>query len=60
MYLGLVAIAAGLTIATGVLASLWITTTLAVWLHYAYILPEEDFLHDQFGTVFERDVEAVG
>ena len=59
MYLGLVAISAGLAITTGVLANLWITTTLAVWLHYAYVLPEEAFLRDRFVAEFEQYARRV-
>jgi protein-S-isoprenylcysteine O-methyltransferase Ste14 len=59
MYLGLVAISAGLAVATGVLANVWITTTLAVWLHHAYVLPEEDFLRDNFGAEYAKYATRV-
>ena len=35
------------------------TTTLAVWLHYAYVLPEEAFLRDRFGAEFEQYARRV-
>jgi protein-S-isoprenylcysteine O-methyltransferase Ste14 len=59
MYLGLVAIALGLTVATGVLANIWISVAFAIWLHYAYVLPEERFLRDQFGASYDAYCERV-
>ena len=53
MYLGLVAISAGAVLASGVLPNIWIPAAYAVWLHYAYGLPEEQFLRGQFGSAFE-------
>lgn len=54
MYLGLLAISVGVTLASGVLSNLWITASLALWLQYAYVRPEESFLHERFGPEFER------
>lgn len=54
MYLGLVAICAGVTLATGVFANLWISVALAVWLHHAYILREEEFMRARFGAEYEE------
>jgi len=59
MYLGLVAIALGLSLATGVLANMWSAVTLAVWLHYAYVLPEEKFLRDHFDTAYDEYSKRV-
>lgn len=59
MYLGLVAICAGASLATGVLANLWISVALAVWLHHAYVLREEEFMHDRFGAEYEQYTERV-
>jgi protein-S-isoprenylcysteine O-methyltransferase Ste14 len=59
MYLGLVAISAGLTLASGVLVNLWIPAAYAIWLHYTYVLPEEQFLRDQFGPAFETYAARV-
>jgi protein-S-isoprenylcysteine O-methyltransferase Ste14 len=54
MYLGLIAISVGIAVATGVLSNVWISAALAIWLHYAYVLPEEDFLRGLFGEDYER------
>lgn len=54
MYLGMIAISVGLTLATGVLANIWISAALAIWLHHAYVLPEEEFVHDRFGTEYQE------
>lgn len=59
MYLGLVATSTGLTIASGVLINLWIPAAYAIWLHYAYVLPEEQFLRVQFGSAFENYAARV-
>lgn len=59
MYLGFVAIALGTTLVTGVLANLWAPATYAVWLHYAYVLPEERFLRDRFGAAYDAYRERV-
>jgi protein-S-isoprenylcysteine O-methyltransferase Ste14 len=59
MYLGLVAIALGLSLATGVLANVWSAVTLAIWLHYAYVLPEERFLRDRFRTAYDEYSKRV-
>jgi protein-S-isoprenylcysteine O-methyltransferase Ste14 len=59
MYLGLVAIVLGLSVATGVLANIWSAVALAIWLHYAYVLPEERFLRDQFGAAYDEYCKRV-
>ena len=59
MYLGLVATALGLTIATGVIANIWIFVAFTIWLHYAYVLPEERFLCDQFGAAYDEYSKRV-
>ena len=59
MYLGLVAMSAGVALATGVLANLWSSVAFAIWLHYAYVLPEEDFLRARFGAAFDAYAAAV-
>jgi len=59
MYLGLVALAVGATLATGVLANIWISVAFAIWLHYAYVLPEERFLRHQFGPGYDAYCERV-
>jgi protein-S-isoprenylcysteine O-methyltransferase Ste14 len=59
MYLGLIAISVGVTLATGVFSNTWISVALAIWLHYAYVLPEEDFMHDRFGAEYKQYTERV-
>lgn len=59
MYLGLVAIAAGLTLATGVAANAWVTVAFAIWLNHAYVLPEERFLRERFGAAFDSYARRV-
>lgn len=59
MYLGLVATALGVTVATDILANIWISVAFAIWLHYAYVLPEERFLRDQFGERYDAYSERV-
>lgn len=53
MYLGLVSISVGPTLASGALANGWIPAAYAIWLHFAYVIPEEQFLRDRFGPRFE-------
>jgi len=50
---------AGAFLATGVLANMWSAVTLAVWLHYAYVLPEEKFLRDHFDTAYDEYSKRV-
>jgi protein-S-isoprenylcysteine O-methyltransferase Ste14 len=59
MYLGLIAIALGLTIATGVLANMWISVAFAIWLHCAFVLPEEGFLRKLFGAGYDAYAGCV-
>lgn len=59
MYLGLIAISVGVTLATGVFSNIWISIALAIWLHYAYVLPEEKFMHDRFCAEYEQYTERV-
>lgn len=59
MYLGLIAISVGVTLATGALSNIWISVAFAIWLHYAYVLPEEHFMHDRFGAEYEQYAERV-
>jgi len=59
MYLGLLAISAGVTLATGALSNLWISAAFAIWLHYAYVLPEEAFLRDRLGREYLRYATRV-
>jgi protein-S-isoprenylcysteine O-methyltransferase Ste14 len=59
MYLGLVALSTGFTLVTGVLANLWISVAYFIWLHHAYVMPEERFLRRQFGAAYERYAQRV-
>jgi protein-S-isoprenylcysteine O-methyltransferase Ste14 len=52
MYLGLACLNMGLTLLSGVLANLWSSIAFLIWLHYAYVLPEETFLRNQLGSTF--------
>jgi len=53
MYLGLVAITAGLPLLTGVLANGWVAVAFFFWLHWGYVIPEEQWLSARFGREFE-------
>ena len=59
MYVGLVALSVGLTLLTGVLPNLWISVAFAIWLHHAYVLPEERFLRDRFGAAYDEYARRV-
>src|SRR5262245_5700397 len=54
MYLGLVSLALGLALATGLYANVWSASALFIWLHYAFVLPEEAFLRQTLGAEFDR------
>lgn len=53
MYLGLVAITLGLAVLTGVLANAWSAVTLFLWLHWGFVVPEEQWLRQRFTREFE-------
>jgi protein-S-isoprenylcysteine O-methyltransferase Ste14 len=59
MYLGLIAISVGATLATDTFSNIWISVAFAIWLHYAYVLPEEEFMHDRFGVDYEQYTKRV-
>ena len=59
MYVGLVALSLGLGVSTGVLANVWVTVAFAIWLHHAYVLPEERFLRDRFGPAYDAYAKRV-
>jgi protein-S-isoprenylcysteine O-methyltransferase Ste14 len=52
MYLGFVSLSAGVAVASGVLGNLWAAAALGVWLHWRFVLPEEDFLYSQLGDKY--------
>ena len=59
MYVGLVALSLGLTVVTGVFANVWNSAALAIWLHHAYVLPEERFLRERFGAAYDEYARRV-
>lgn len=50
MYLGLVLFSAGIALATGFPGNLWAAAALALYLHYGFVLREEDFLRERLGA----------
>ncbi|MFI5180969.1 MAG: methyltransferase family protein [Thermoanaerobaculia bacterium] len=56
MYLGFVALSAGPALLMGVAANLVASLGLLVWLHFRFVLPEEEFLRSQVGEAFETYV----
>src|SRR5262245_52088948 len=59
MYLGLVCLNLGVTLFTGVLANLWSSIAFSIWLHYAYVLPEEVFLRHELRGAFDQYAQRV-
>jgi protein-S-isoprenylcysteine O-methyltransferase Ste14 len=59
MYLGLIGVDAGVVVATGILPNLWSVVALFIWLHYAYVLPEEEFLRREIGPAFDAYAKRV-
>ena len=53
MYLGLVCVNLGATFLSGALANIWSSVALFIWLHYAFVLPEESFLRHELGHAFD-------
>jgi protein-S-isoprenylcysteine O-methyltransferase Ste14 len=49
MYLGMALISASCTFLTGVQWNLWAAAAFTVWLHFRFVLPEEEFLRDRLG-----------
>ncbi len=54
MYLGIVLVAGGVAIAMGSWVSLVPVAILAVWLHWRFVLPEEEFLRERLGYAYEE------
>lgn len=52
MYLGLVLVSASAPMMTGIYFNLWAAAALAAWLHFRFVLPEEDFLEKRLGMVY--------
>jgi protein-S-isoprenylcysteine O-methyltransferase Ste14 len=54
MYVGLVCLNLGVTFFTGVLGNIWSSIALLLWLHYAFVLPEEQFLRRNLAAIYDR------
>ena len=52
MYLGLVLISASVPLITGLHVNLWAAAALAAWLHFRFVLPEEEFLQERLGVSY--------
>ena len=52
MYLGMVLLSASGPLLMGLPWNLWPAVTLAVWLHFRFVLPEEKFLREQLGVSY--------
>jgi protein-S-isoprenylcysteine O-methyltransferase Ste14 len=59
MYVGLVAVNVGVALMTGVLANIWSSVAYFIWLHYAFVLPEEAFLQREIGPAFDSYARRV-
>jgi protein-S-isoprenylcysteine O-methyltransferase Ste14 len=53
MYAGLIALNLGAALMTGVLANVWSSIAYAIWLHFAFVLPEEASLRAELGAAFD-------
>ena len=53
MYVGLVCLNLGVALLSGVLANLWSSVAYVIWLHYAFVLPEERFLLHALGDRYD-------
>ena len=54
MYLGMVLLSASAPLISGLhYWNLWPAAVLAVWLHFRFVLPEEEFLRDRLGGYLE-------
>ena len=49
----------GVALACGVWANAWSSIALALWLHHAYVLAEEDFLRRTLGAAFDAYARRV-
>jgi protein-S-isoprenylcysteine O-methyltransferase Ste14 len=50
MYLGMVLLSASWPLMMGLYWNLWAAAALAVWLHFRFVLPEEEFLRERLGV----------
>jgi protein-S-isoprenylcysteine O-methyltransferase Ste14 len=59
MYLGLVCLNLGVTLCAGILANLWSSIAFVIWLHDAFVLPEEQYLRAEVGAAFDQYARRV-
>jgi len=59
MYLGIVCVNLGVTFFTGVLANVWSSLALLIWLHFAFVLPEEIFLTQKLTGTYHEYTKRV-
>jgi protein-S-isoprenylcysteine O-methyltransferase Ste14 len=59
MYLGLICLNLSVTLLSGVFANAWSSIAFAIWLHYAFVLPEENFLRRELGSAFDAYAERI-
>lgn len=52
MYLGMVLISAAVPLMTRLYFNLWAPALLAIWLHFRFVLPEEEFLRERLGVEY--------
>ncbi|MGD0800392.1 MAG: isoprenylcysteine carboxylmethyltransferase family protein [Terracidiphilus sp.] len=52
MYLGMALLSASCAMFTGVPWNLWAAAAFAVWLHFQFVLPEEEFLRNRLGVEY--------
>lgn len=52
MYLGMVLVGASVPLITGLYLNLWAAAVLAIWLHFRFVLPEEEFLRERLGVEY--------
>lgn len=59
MYVGLVCLNLSVTFFTGVLANVWSSIAFLIWLHYAFVLPEEVFLRYKLAGIYDEYARRV-
>ena len=59
MYLGLVCLNLGVTVFTGVPANVWSSIAFLIWLHFAFVLPEEFLLRATLTRTYDEYTKRV-
>jgi protein-S-isoprenylcysteine O-methyltransferase Ste14 len=59
MYLGFALLTLGAAVLSGVLANAWSAIAYIIWLHYAFVPPEEEFLRRERGAAFDNYARRV-